>query len=81
MDKISPVERQILELIEANNGKWYWYQIDRAISRQGKIVGPFWKELDRLKEQGYYEEKQGDNAARPTYWITDKGKRHLLKKE
>jgi DNA-binding PadR family transcriptional regulator len=81
MRDVSLVEEQILELIEANNGQWYWYQIDQAISMQGHTVGPFWKELDWLKEQGYYEEKRRDNAVQPTYWITDKGKKLLQKKE
>lgn len=80
MSEINSIERQVLELIEQHNGKWYWYHIDRQISRHGEIVGPFNKELKHLKDLGYYEEILGDNAIKPTYWITDKG-RSVLKVE
>lgn len=69
-------KREVLRVIAAHDGEWYWYQVDRAVSGgPSGCVGPFSAEIDALAAEGLID-------VRPTpelpggvrYWLTDAGR-------
>jgi hypothetical protein len=65
------IKQEILQLVAEHDGKWYWYQIDRALSN--KYTGPFENEIDELLKSGSIESRVNpeiDGMLR--YWITQK---------
>jgi DNA-binding HxlR family transcriptional regulator len=64
------VRLRILEAINRHDGKWYWYQLDRAMSRYRP--GPFTDEVQSLLSAGLIEARERDQHH--FYWITEKGK-------
>lgn len=71
MDK---TRMKILELIEANSGRYSWYQLDRHLSEFGvDHAGRLMPLLRELIADGLIESAPGANPAHPVYSITGAG--------
>lgn len=65
---------KILELIEANSGRYSWYQLDRRLSESGvDHAGRLMPLLRELIADGLIESARGPNPAQPLYSITSAG--------
>jgi DNA-binding PadR family transcriptional regulator len=70
----------VLKVIEANDGKLSWYQLDRALSRAhgGDIVSTdLMRSLKELEDRGFISTKVGHSAAQPLCIITSDGRAKL----
>lgn len=70
------VKREILRLIARNDGEWYWYQVDRALSgtRPG-CFGPFMDEIRELAAEGLIEIRPNHAIGEiDRYWLTEAGR-------
>jgi DNA-binding PadR family transcriptional regulator len=73
----------ILEIVKANDGRFSWYQIDRALTQRaggfdpGIVSKDLMPALRELEEGGYIITRTGHNPARPLYSIRDEGEREL----
>lgn len=65
----------IVELVEKNDGKWTWYQLDRGMTALG-LGGQinFMGAVTDLVNEGLIAEKRDDRYPHPLYRITEKGK-------
>ena len=66
--------RRILELIRDHDGKWSWYQIERALwgtdlSRSGEVFPT----LQDLESKGLVRTKEVEGYPNPLYSITPLG--------
>ncbi|MDT5124041.1 MAG: hypothetical protein QOC96_3523 [Acidobacteriota bacterium] len=72
------MESDILKLIYENDGRWSWYQLDRALSvRQLHGGGRLIKVLQHLEENGLIRSEASSEDSVPRYYVTDAGKRLL----
>jgi DNA-binding PadR family transcriptional regulator len=66
----------VLRIISTNDGKFSWYQIDRALSQQGLVDGTWpapgglMPVLRELEQSGYITAAVGPNPAQPLYSVT-----------
>ena len=76
---MSPFQIAILDLIEANDGKLSWYQLDRALTQRvggwdpGIVSRDLMPALRQLEQAGFIATSAGQNASQPLYWITPAG--------
>jgi DNA-binding PadR family transcriptional regulator len=80
---MNPVHIAVLRIINTNDGKLSWYQIDRALSQKG-VVGGGWPApgglmpvLRELEQSEYISASVGPNPAQPLYSITQMGHHQL----
>lgn len=72
------IKNKILQSIAQHDGKWYWYQIDRWFSiRHPQTPGPYFEEIDALKEEGLINERKVSDSEFSRYFITDLGRTRL----
>ena len=70
----------LLRMIATHDGAWTWYQLDRAMSVESRLVTtPLTELLRNMETQGLIRSAPGPNQSQPTYWITDVGKERLSK--
>ena len=78
---MSPLQTAILEIIQANDGKFSWYQIDRALSLRpnngGSGSGNLMSALCELEQAGFITASAGYNPAQPLYSVTPTGQELL----
>ena len=78
---MSPFQIAILEVIKANDGKFSWYQIDRALSQRansdGGVSGSLMPALRELEQGGFVTTGAGHNPAQPLYSMTPAGRQQL----
>lgn len=66
----------LLACIQEHDGKWYWYQLDRALSATVGLDGRhLLREINALHDAGLIEIQE--LAGRPRYFITDDGRRFV----
>ena len=71
---MNETQLKILELIEANSGRYSWYQLDRCLSESAvDHAGQLMRLLRELVTGGLLESAPGPNPAQPVYSITDAG--------
>ncbi|MDX2037241.1 MAG: hypothetical protein SFX72_11370 [Isosphaeraceae bacterium] len=71
---MNETQLKILDLIEANSGRYSWYQLDRCLSESGvEHAGQLMPLLRGLIADGLIETASGPNPAQPVYAITDAG--------
>lgn len=68
----------IVELIEKNDGKWTWYQLDRGMTALG-LGGQmnFMEVVTELVNEGLIAEQRDARYPHPLYRVTEKGKAFL----
>ncbi|MEG4227701.1 hypothetical protein QUA35_16930 [Microcoleus sp. N9_B2] len=72
------IKKEILQLVAQNDGKWYWYQIDRYLSiRHPETPGPYFNEIKALKEEGLIDERKYSGSKFIGDWMTDAGRARL----
>lgn len=79
---MSPLKIAILKIIQANDGKFSWYQLDRALTQQAAVdpsivskeLMPALRELER---EGLIATAVGHNPSQPLYTITAAGLQQL----
>jgi DNA-binding HxlR family transcriptional regulator len=80
---MSPFQLAILESIEANDGKYSWYQLDRALTQRPGGLDPaivskdLMAALRELEEAGFITTTADHNPGQPLYSITPRGLEHL----
>ncbi|MGC8640073.1 MAG: hypothetical protein ACP5XB_09380 [Isosphaeraceae bacterium] len=79
---MSPLQVAILKLIEANDGRFSWYQLDRALThRAGVDPGIVSRDLvpasRELEQAGFITASAGHSPARPLYSVTPAGEQEL----
>jgi DNA-binding PadR family transcriptional regulator len=73
---MTPFQTAILEIIEANDGKLSWYQLDRALTQRvggwdpGIVSRDLMPALGALEQAGLIARSAGHNPAQPLYSIT-----------
>ncbi len=71
---MNKVQYAILKIVNANDGRFSWYQIDRALSEfTAEHAGRLMQLLRDLIVDGLIEVATGANPAQPVYFITEKG--------
>jgi DNA-binding PadR family transcriptional regulator len=76
---MSPFQIAILEIIKANDGKFSWYQLDRALTQRvggwdpGIVSKDLMPALRELEQAGFIATSAGHNPAQPLYSITPAG--------
>ena len=72
------LDRTIVELIARNDGKWTWYQLERALASAGFGGSSHTMEaVGRLIKEGLLGEQRDARYPHPLYFITSKGKDFL----
>jgi len=68
------IEKVIVELIARNDGKWTWYQLERALTGRGSdgTVNAV-AEAEALIKAGLLETKLDPAYPAPLYFITKRG--------
>jgi DNA-binding PadR family transcriptional regulator len=80
---MSPSQIIILEIIKANDGKFSWYQLDRALTHRAGCLDPaivsknLMPTLHELEQCGFITTNAGHNPGQPLYSITPKGLERL----
>jgi DNA-binding PadR family transcriptional regulator len=80
---MSPLQIAILEAIKANDGKFSWYQLDRALTQRVGGVDPgivsrdLMPALRELEQGGLISSASGHNPGQPLYSLTPVGQEHL----
>lgn len=78
---MSPLQIAIIEIIQSNDGKFSWYQIDRALSHRsnkgGIALGNLMPALLDLEQAGFITTSAGYNPAQPLYSVTPYGQEQL----
>jgi len=79
---MSPLQITILELIKANDGRFSWYQLDRALTHRartdpGTVSEHLMPSLHELQQAGFITASAGHNPAQPLYSVTPAGQREL----
>jgi Fe2+ or Zn2+ uptake regulation protein len=81
--KMSPFQLTILEIIEANDGKYSWYQLDRALTQRPGGLDPaivskdLMAALRDLEEAGFITTTADHNPGQPLYSMTPRELEHL----
>lgn len=70
--ELSTLERRTLDIIFRNNGQYYWYQVDRELSRTELVNENLIKIIEKLEANNLIEIKLSDNASIKKYFITKK---------
>jgi len=66
----------LLTYIQEHDGKWYWYQLDRAISATVGLNGRYLQlEINALHAAGLIEIQE--IGGRPHYFVTDNGRQFV----
>ena len=69
------IRNSVLKLIAANDGKWSWYQIERALSaRNINSEGRLMSLILSLVSDELVVELSSSELPQPKYAITDKGR-------
>jgi hypothetical protein len=78
---MSQLQIAILGIIQANDGKFSWYQIERALSLRpnggGSGSGNLMCALRELEQAGFITTSAGYNPAQPLYSVTPTGQEQL----
>ncbi len=80
---MSPLQIAILELIKAEDGKFSWYQLDRALTQRAGGVDPgivsrdLMPALRELEQEGFISAGTSHNPGQPFYSITSTGQQEL----
>lgn len=79
---MSPLHIAVLKIINANNGTFSWYQIDRALTHRAgldpRIVsGGLMPALRELEQSGCISAAPGQNSTPSLYSITPAGQQQL----
>jgi DNA-binding PadR family transcriptional regulator len=79
---MSPLQVAILEIIEANDGKFSWYQLDRALTHRagadpGIVSRDLMPALRELERAGFITASAGHSPAQPLYSVTPTGQKQL----
>jgi len=81
---MSPFQIIVLDIIKSNDGRFSWYQIDRALSQRSvspRLTDGLMPALRELEETGLITRQSGHHPAQPLYSITADGQRLLEVKE
>jgi hypothetical protein len=72
------IRTTIVELIDRNDGKWTWYQLERGLTRAGLGGrGDTMSVVAELVHEGLLSEQSDERYVHPLYRITEKGKAFL----
>jgi hypothetical protein len=71
------IKKDILKLIQENNGDWGWYQLDRALAIEGIVAVHLPTIVSELKKDGLLDFDGDPQKASTRYRITEAGSRHL----
>ncbi len=79
---MSPLQVAILKIIEANDGKFSWYQLDRALTHRagvdpGIVSRGLMPALRELEQAGFITASVGYSPAKPLYSVTPTGQEQL----
>jgi len=71
-------QKIIIELIDRNNGKWTWYQLERGLNQLG-LGGQVnsSEELNKLVAEGFLEARVDERYPAPLYFVTELGRRFI----
>lgn len=75
------IRRTIVDLIERNDGKWTWYQLERGLTGTG--VGgraDFMEIVTELVREGLLSEQSDARYPHPLYRVTEKGREFLAQR-
>ncbi|MBI2308440.1 MAG: hypothetical protein HYU78_14140 [Rhodocyclales bacterium] len=72
------IRQTIIELVEKNDGKWTWYQLERGLTSVG-LGGrvDFMDIVTSLVNEGLVSEQVDARYPHPLYRITEKGRASL----
>jgi DNA-binding PadR family transcriptional regulator len=82
---MSPLQVTILEVIEANDGRFSWYQLTRALTHRAGGLDPamvskgLLPALHELEQAGFITTSAGPNPGQPVYSITPTGQQRLVR--
>jgi DNA-binding PadR family transcriptional regulator len=72
---INDFKIEILRIVEKNDGKFSWYQLDRQLSYNGIAMSEnLMQAIHDLEFEGFIATKEGDNPSQPLYSLTPQGK-------
>lgn len=78
---MSGLQIAVIEIIQSNDGKFSWYQIDRALSHRtnnrGSALENLKSALRELEQAGFITTIPGYNPAQPLYSVTPAGQEQL----
>ncbi len=80
---MSLLQIAILKVIKANDGKFSWYQLDRALTQRAAGVDPsivskdLMSALRELEQVGFIRTSDGHNPGQPLYSMTPAGQQQL----
>ena len=73
---VAQIKQPVLAAIARNDGKWSWYQLDRALSAQGLDVSRLMDALSELEAEGLVRALPvAERPGQPLYALTSEGKR------
>jgi len=75
---ITAAEKLVLRLVANHNAQWTWYQLERAISRNGNVGMNAIAVADVLVGRALLAAVSDQRYPHPVYKITDLGKATLL---
>jgi DNA-binding PadR family transcriptional regulator len=82
---MSPLQVAILQIVESNDGRLNWYQLDRALTQRvggldpGAVSSGLLPALHELEEGGLIASNPGPNPGQPVYSMTPAGQQVLLR--
>ena len=72
------IRTTIVELIDRNDAKWTWYQLERGLTRAGLGGrGDTMTVVAELVREGLLSEQSDERYLHPLYRVTEKGKAFL----
>ena len=80
---MSPFQVTIMEVIEANDGRFSWYQLDRTLSNRaegpdpGTVSTGLIQALGELEQAGFLATSPGHAPGLPVYSLTPAGRQRL----
>lgn len=79
---MNPLQIAILEIIQSNDGKFSWYQLDRALTHRsgidpGIVSSGLMAALHELEQAGFISARIGHNTAQPLFSISPSGVEQL----
>ena len=79
---MSPLKYAILEAIDRNDGKYTWYQLDRALTQRadmdpGVVSRELMPALRELEQAHLITASPGSNPGQPLYSVTPAGQETL----
>lgn len=75
---ITAVEKLVLKMVSDHNSQWTWYQLERAISRNGNVNVDAIVVADSLTNRSLLTAVSDPRYPHPVYEITELGKAALL---